>query len=264
MLLEVVKLVAIYDCLDHVKGQIIAEIYTGDCFGAQKITERPDIFLNIANHLQNKTLFLEALQHVVGQTLQRNEDFDSLDDNVYDIVSKCINDLDAKVQETCSTLYMLGATHTTFPDFTASSIFQRYLLTNLATKRVGSGEMFATLNFISKLGSGGDLLEATSLGRLVDDAGTISNSIRTAIGYVEDSGDFSDADQPFLDTLYNAQDLQLRPDRIKATLKTLIAKAQLEIQPLLGIGAHYGYFTCVDFNGIYPWEETFREPPDVD
>jgi hypothetical protein len=65
------KLAQIYDCLDHIKDQVIAKIYS---FGSQKIVEHP-----IANNLQNERLFLYALRHVVGQTLQRGEDFDSLD-----------------------------------------------------------------------------------------------------------------------------------------------------------------------------------------
>jgi hypothetical protein len=62
-----------------------------------------------------------------------------------------------------------------------------------------------------------------------------------------------------LNGLSDVQDLGFTPDRIKATLKDLVARAKKEIQPLMGVGAHYGYFTCVDLKGIYPSEDAARE-----
>jgi hypothetical protein len=142
MLLELMKLVKTYDCLDHVKSRVTAEVYTGE---SQAIASHPDIFLNIANHLQNKKLFLEALQHVVGPTLAHNQDFGSPDDDVCEAVNKSVNDLESRVQKTCSSLYNLRTT-AAFSDLAACSILQRYLLTQLATKRVASAEMVATFS----------------------------------------------------------------------------------------------------------------------
>jgi hypothetical protein len=257
MLLELMKLVKTYDCLDHVKSQVTAEVYTGECFGSEAIANHPDIFLNIANHLQNKKLFLEALQHVVGQTLAHNQDFGSLDQDVREVANKSVNDLELRVQTTCNSLYNLRTT-AAFSDLVACSILQRYLLTQLATKRVASAEMFATFQFINKLVSGVELLEATGLAQLVDGAATISYGTATAINFLEEQDDHSDR-QPSLDGLYNVQDLGLTPERIKTTLKSLVIRAQREIQPLMGVGDHCGYFTSIDLKDIYPWEKIVKQ-----
>jgi hypothetical protein len=104
------KLAKIYDCLDHVKDQVVAKIYS---FGSQKIVAHADIFLKVANSLQNEGFPFYALRHVVGLTLQRGEDFDSLDDGLYKVVKKSAEDLQSMVQKVCNSLYLLKAGTTT-------------------------------------------------------------------------------------------------------------------------------------------------------
>jgi hypothetical protein len=263
LLLKLMDLTGVYDCLNHVKDRLTAEIYTGDCFGREKIAKRPDVFLNIANRLRNERLFQEALQHAVGQTLQHNKDLDSLDKDLEEIVNECADGLFSRVQKTCVSLYML-TTAASLPDFVACSIFHRFLQTHLATKRVASGEMFATFQYLHKLVSGTELLETMNLGWLVESAAKIQSGAREAIDFIGDQDDDSDRDwlqhrQSTLDGLYNVQRLELTPDRIKAALKNLVTGAQEVIRPLMEVGADYGYFTCMDLKCLYPWEEGISE-----
>jgi hypothetical protein len=149
------------------------------------------------------------------------------------------------------------------PDFVACSIFREFLLTHLATKRVASGEMFDTFQYLHKLVSGTELLETMGLGWLLESAATIRSGAREAIKFIEE-GDDSDGDwirngPPSLNGLYEVQRLEFTPDRIKAALKHLVTGAQKEIQPLVEAGADYGYFTCMDFKCLYPWEEDISE-----
>lgn len=217
-------------------------------FGSQKIVAHADILLKIANNLRNEKLFLYALRHVVGQTLQRGEDFDSLDDGLYKVVKKSAEDLQSRVQKVCNSLYLLKAGITS-SDFIAFSVSQRYLLTHLATKRLASGEMLATFK---KLASGVKLFQTLGLGRVLDDAATISAAISSSI---------PDASpESFLD-LKKAEALQPTPDKIMAALRKLANAQQKEIQSLRDVGADSDYFTCAELKGTYPWEDTEKSIP---
>jgi hypothetical protein len=264
LLLKLMDLTRVYDCLNHVKAQLTAEIYTGDCFEREEIAKHPAVFLNIANRLQNKRLFQEALQHAVGQTLKHNKDWDSLDKDVEEIVNECVDGLASRVKKACVSLYSVRMVPASLPDFVACSIFREFLLTHLATKRVASGEMFDTFRYLHKLVSGTELLETMELGWLVESAATIRSGAHEAISFIEDQDDDSDRDwmqhrQSTLDGLYNVQHLGFTPDRIKTVLKNLVTGAQKEIRPLMEAGADYGYFTCIDFKCLYPWEEDISE-----
>jgi hypothetical protein len=263
LLLKLMDLTRVYDCLNYVKDQLTAEIYTGDCFGREEIAKHPAVFLNIANRLRNKRLFQEALRHAVGQTLQHNKDLDLLENDLKEIVNECADGLASRVKKACDSLYSVRVVGHYLSDFVACSIFLEFLLTNLATKRVASGEMFDTFQYLHKLVSGTELLETTGLGWLLESAEKIRSGTREAITFIENAND-SDGDgtqygPPYLDGLYEMQRLGFTPDWIKATLKNLVTRAQKEIQPLIEAGADYGYFTCMDFKCLYPWEEDTSE-----
>ncbi len=264
LLLKLMDLTRVYDCLNYVKDQLTAEIYTGDCFGREEIAKHPAVFLKIANRLRNKRLFQVALQHAVGQTLKRNKDLDSLDKDLEETVNECADGLASRVKKACVSLYRVRMVAASLPDFVACSIFRDFLLTRLATKRVASGEMFDTFQYLHKLVSGTELLETMELGWLVESAATIQSGACEAISFIEDQGDDSDGGwieyrQPSLDGLYKVQRLGFTPDRIKAALKHLVTGARKEIQPLMEAGADYGYFTCMDFKCLYPWEDDTSE-----
>jgi hypothetical protein len=245
LLLEVTELAKIYDCQDHVKDQVVAKLYS---FGGQKIVAHADILLKIANNVRNERLFLYALRHVVGQTLQRGEDFGSLDDGLYKVVKKSAEDLQSRVQKVCNSLYLLKAGITS-SDFIAFSVSQRYLLTHLATKRLASGEMLATFK---KLASGVKLLQALGLGWVEDDAATISAAI---------SPSTQDARTKSILGLNKAEALQPTPDKIRSALRKLASAQQKEIQSLKDAHADSDYFTCAELKGTYPWEDTERPVP---